>query len=90
MIAPELRLAWAGAGDQVQVERRIKKGRESGQQWGREQRVYENGRRPAGVRPTNMDVGCKSCKARRLDKGSRCVALSRAMGGIENGKDVQG
>jgi hypothetical protein len=89
MIAPELRLAWAGAGDQVQVERRIKKARESGQQWGRKKRVYENGRRPAGVRPTNGDDGCKSSKTGRLDKGCRCVASSRAMGG-ENGKDVQG
>jgi hypothetical protein len=35
MIEPKLRLAWAGAGDQVQVERMIKKARESGQQWGR-------------------------------------------------------
>jgi hypothetical protein len=47
--------------------------------------VYENGRRPAGVRPTDWDGGCRCYKAGRngrpLDKDSRCVASSRAMGG---------
>jgi hypothetical protein len=34
-------LAWAGAGDQVQVDRLIRKARESGQQWGRSVREWK-------------------------------------------------
>jgi hypothetical protein len=48
--------------------------------------VYENGRRPASVGPTDGDDGCGCWKAGRksrnskpLDKDSRFVALSRAM-----------
>jgi len=76
MIAPKSgRLAWSGAGDQVQVKewsRSLEKVGNSGEG------AYENGRRPAGVGRVDGDDGCSRLEARRndkqVDKDSRFVA----------------
>jgi hypothetical protein len=52
---------------------------ENGQRWGM---VYEKGRGPTGIGPTNGDGGCKDWRVARANgrpyvKDGRCVAFSR-------------